>query len=145
MKQEARTEVEGHYASERQSWRTELARAEQEVSPLREKIAAHEQREMKHEHEKAETERQLAEARQQWQAGSVENVASQLREKIAAQEAQIAAQAEQITSLDPHAQASLKDHRVKLQRAEDLVVSLREKIVLQDQQLQRLRRTSGTP
>jgi hypothetical protein len=145
MKQEARTEVEGHYASERQSWRTELARAEQEVSQLREKIAAHEQREMKHEHEKAETERQFAEARQQWQAGSVENVASQLREKIAAQEAQIAAQAEQITSLDPHAQASLKDHRVKLQRAEDLVVSLREKIVLQDQQLQRLRRTSGTP
>jgi hypothetical protein len=145
MKQDVRTEVESHYATERQSWRTELARAEQEVSQLREKIAAHEQREMKHEHDKVETERQFSEARAQWQAGRVENVVSQLREKIAAQEVQIAAQAEQIASVDSHAQAPLKDHRVKLQRAEDLVVTLREKIVLQDQQLQRLRRTSGTP
>jgi hypothetical protein len=53
---------------------------------------------------------------------------SQLREQIAAQEVQIAAQAQPIASLDPHAQAALKEQRVKLQRAEDLVVTLREKI-----------------
>jgi signal recognition particle GTPase len=107
-----------------------LASAEQEASELREKIAANQQREMQHEHEKAETERQFSEAKQQWQGkeATFENMVSQLREKIATQEAQ------QIASLNPHAQAALKDHRVKLQRAEDLVVTLREKIVLQDQQ-----------